>query len=63
MSDLANVINSFVSVFLPVGVAVVGLGVRSSHPTIGYALLVVAGVWMVVRVVVRHRASAQRERS
>jgi uncharacterized membrane protein YuzA (DUF378 family) len=51
-------IKSFVSLFLPVGVAAVGFGVRSSHPTLGYALLVVAGVWMIVGFPVRHRGSA-----
>jgi hypothetical protein len=58
VTDLANAIKSFVSLFLPVVVAAVGFGVQSSHPTLGYALLVVAGVWMVVGFVVRHRAAA-----
>src|SRR5437763_7444777 len=56
VSDLATVIKSFISLFLPVAVGVLGLVIRSSHPTLGHTLLVAAGVWMVVGVVLRHRA-------
>jgi membrane protein YdbS with pleckstrin-like domain len=58
MRDLATVIKSFILLFLPVAIAILGFVIRPSHPALGYALLAVAGVWMVVAVVHRHRASA-----
>jgi hypothetical protein len=55
--EISYAVGAFVLVFAPVGVAVVGLSVRSSHPVIGYGLLIVVGVWMVADVVVRRRSS------
>lgn len=45
----------FVLLFLPVAVAVVGLVVLHRHTALGIVLLVVAGMWMLVAFLVRHR--------
>jgi hypothetical protein len=58
MRDIAFALKSFIYLFLPVTVAALGLGIRRSRPTLGYALIVVAAAWMVVGFVIRRRASA-----
>ena len=45
----------FVLLFLPVAVGVAGLTVLHRHKTLGIVLLVVAGIWVPVAFLARHR--------
>jgi hypothetical protein len=52
---LSRGVKTFVIVFAPVAVAIVGFSTRPSHPITGYCLLVIAGLWMVGGVALRDR--------
>ena len=45
----------FVLLFLPVALGALGLAVLRTQKTVGIAMLIVAGIWILAAFVVRHR--------